>query len=166
MRTKLISFILATALAATAPMAPAQAGSNALSPEQRALALFLGVATLAAIANASQKEKRKERKKKAEPRVTVPVIQDPPHERLPKIYPPRDDTGHRHDRRLSVPSTCARRVQTERGVRTAFGAPCLRRAGVVLAKLPRRCERLADVGQRNVRFWGARCLTNNGVRIQ
>ncbi len=177
MRTKVISLLLATALAATAPMAPAQANTFDSKAQRNAAALVVGLATLALIAKAAeeQRDDKKKKKKKAEQKRKeeqrrIEEAKKPQvitrSDRLPFVHPREYDGYNRPHRRAEVvPASCARRVQTERGVRTAFGAPCLRRAGVNVARLPDRCEQLADVGRRDVKIWGARCLQRNGVRI-
>jgi hypothetical protein len=176
MRTKLISLLLAASVAATAGLSPAQAQGFDRNAQRQAATIALGIATIAIIAKAAEaeREREKERKKDRErerererqrAEQNLPTIITESGRPLPRVYPREEFRPQTHARALSVPSSCARRVQTEGGVRTAFGAPCLRRAGVDIARLPDTCERLADVGDRDVRIWGARCLQRNGVRI-
>jgi len=174
MRTKLISLLLAASVATTVGLSPAQAQGFDRDAQRQAAAIALGIATIAIIAKAAEaeREREKERKKDRErarererAEQNLPTIITRSERPLPRVYPREEIRPHTQARALAVPSSCARRVQTDNGVRTAFGAPCLRRAGVDIARLPDRCERLADVGDRDVRIWGARCLQRNGVRI-
>ncbi|MEM1429800.1 MAG: hypothetical protein AAGG09_10110 [Pseudomonadota bacterium] len=167
MRTKLISLLLAASIAATAGLSPAQAQGFDRDAQRTAAALAFGLATLAIIAKAAEAQRDDDDDDdddhvRYKPRPQVITRSGRP---LPRLHHQEHHRPQIQSRKLTVPSSCARRVQAQGGIRTAFGAPCLRKAGVNTARLPNRCERRADVGDRNVRFWTARCLSRSGVRI-
>lgn len=165
---------LSLALVATG----AQAQNFDRQSAERALPLILGIATLAIIANQAAKAKEKDRDKDRDKddddddaRVVVrrgDVVPNYAH----RNYAPRHAERPRHVRPdhgrpnvVTVPASCARRVQTDEGPLTGFGAPCLRRAGVDLGTLPSRCARRVELGQRAVTGWEVGCLRRAGVRI-
>ena len=154
--------------AATLALALAASGAQAQDFDrqsaERALPLILGIATLAIIAG--QAAKAKDDDDDDDDRVVVrrgDVVSNyaPRHVERPRHAQP--DRGQA--RVVTVPASCARRVQTDAGPLTGFAAPCLRRAGVELGALPGRCARRVDLGNRAVTGWEARCLRRAGVRI-
>lgn len=151
----LLATLLAAGIAAGAATTPAHAQ---FSDEQRALAWLLGLAALGAIANEASRRDDDDRAPVVTRRPTPQVI-SPATPRV--IQRARPST-----RRISVPESCRRAVETRRGLRDAVGEPCLRRSGVNVARLPDRCERLLDIGRTNIRAWGARCLQREGVRFR
>jgi hypothetical protein len=161
--------LTAAALALALAASGAQAQNFDRQSAERALPLILGIATLAIIAN--QAAKAKDDDDDDDDRVVVrrgDVVTSfaPRHVERPRHAAPahaRADRGRA--RVVTVPARCARRVQTDEGPLTGFGAPCLRRAGVDLAALPGRCARRVDLGDRAVTGWEARCLRRAGVRI-
>ncbi|MEM0934490.1 MAG: hypothetical protein AAF646_09195 [Pseudomonadota bacterium] len=172
MRSTVISLLLAASVAATAPLTPVHAQGFDPDARRTAAALAFGIATLAIIARAAEaerdreKDRKKAREKEREREKARAQVITRADQSLPRVLPRDRPEDYAHRRGLRVPSSCARRVQFQNGVRTAFGAPCLRRAGVDIQRLPDRCERRARTNGRDVRIWGARCLTRNGVRIE
>ena len=169
--------ILTAAALALALATGAQAQNFDRQNAERALPLILGIATLAIIAGQAAKARDKDDDDDDDDdRVVVrrgDLVSNyaPRHAERPRYAPPahaRADharAGRERARVVTVPASCARRVQTDEGPLTGFGAPCLRRAGVDLAALPGRCARRVDLGHRAVTGWETRCLRRAGVRI-
>ncbi|RDC74155.1 hypothetical protein DLJ49_05690 [Rhodovulum sp. 12E13] len=151
----LVAAALAGALVVTSVPAEAQGLDRRIDPEAAAAVLF-GLATLAIIANQAQRNKDRDDRRK--------VDRNPP----PVAHAPAPTPRHEapHARQVTVPSDCARRVVLDGRQVTGFGAPCLRRAGVDIARLPGACARRVDLGNRAVTGWEARCLHRAGVRIR
>jgi hypothetical protein len=151
----LVAAALACALAVTSVPAEAQGLDRRVDPEAAAAVLF-GLATLAIIANQAQRNKDRDDRRK--------VDRNPP----PVAHAPGPQQRHHAPRvrQMTVPSDCARRVVLDGRQVTGFGAPCLRRAGVDIARLPGACARRVDLGNRAVTGWEARCLHRAGVRIR
>jgi len=163
---RLLAAVLAAALALGALPAQAQDLQRRVNPEAVAAAIF-GLATLAIIANEINRDRDDD--DDDDDKVIVHRNHAPPVSRVPapRVFDDRHRPhGHvRKVRPITVPASCARRVEYRGQERTAFGAPCLRRAGVEVARLPGRCARRLDVGRRGVTAFGARCLYRAGVRI-
>jgi hypothetical protein len=152
---------LAAALALAAPPAAADDLRQRIDPEAAAAVLF-GLATLAILAHRANRGSD-DADDGYHPRREVTRHHAPPVYRSPAPKP-------RHlaprARQVTVPADCARRVVLDGRRVTGFGAACLRRAGVDIARLPAGCARRVDLGNRAVTGWEARCLHRAGVRIE
>jgi len=129
--------VLATGLALGGASRPA----NALSAEEAA-ALIGGLALIGILA--SQNNNRAEAATRSTP------------DYKPDRQPPSD----------VLPTSCLRRVETDRGVRSLAGERCLERNGVRVSRLPERCEVRVrtDRGLRDA--YRQRCLENAGFRFR
>lgn len=89
-----------------------------------------------------------------------------PTHRPPVITPTRPRPGGHGVRphRVHIPASCEREVQINGRVTTAYGAPCLRQAGVPLDRLS-TCARSGSIHGRNLTYYTKRCLRRSGFNV-
>lgn len=140
MKNLAITSCLAIALALGTGARPAAALEG-----EELLGLIIGLGALAAIGN-ELADRRDERAKPA------PAV---PHARY----------RHARPRHRALPAACLRTVDTYRGERRVFGARCLARNDVRLARLPDRCRFDIRTNRGFRPVYGSRCLRREGYTV-
>jgi hypothetical protein len=165
MHRKFIALILAAAVAVTSlSAAPAYAADKDLKR------FILGVAALGIAAAAIENNRRGDDGRR-NGHVSRQDIYHPP-----VVHAPQrghgSHGGHVAPRPLPdraraavLPSKCLLQVSDRRGIRNVYGARCLERSNVSVARLPDYCA-LTVIGQqgRARTVYDAGCLTDNGYR--
>lgn len=127
----------------TASATPAKAGNDELA------AFLFGAIVLGVIANAANNNSQA-----STVHVTPPRNNNRPHANY----------NNRPNRGVVIPANCERTVHINGRNRNVYGAPCLRRNNVPLARI-NECARTGSINGRNLTYFVKGCLRRNGHHV-